>query len=260
MGNETSSRDTSSRQQTPDRDASSRQQSSERAPSGVSTTQQGGGTSRSATGSSVGQGSQSTGTSPGQQTSTWQSGRTPTSGTLQRRGGSSLSPWSGGFESGYGPFAMMRRISDDMDRLFENFGMGRGLTGYDPQGFGSAQSTSGASSMWSPHIEVMERDGKLIIQADLPGIKREDVNVEIEQDAVVVQGHRHQEQSSDQGGYYRSERSYGSFYRTIPLPEGTNADSASATFRDGVLKVELDAPRGQRRGRALEIKDGNSQS
>ena len=91
-------------------------------------------------------------------------------------------------------------------------------------------------------------------------VEREDVNVEIEQDAVVIQGQRHQEQASEQSGYYRSERSYGSFYRAIPLPEGTNADSASATFRDGVLKIELDAPRGQRRGRALEIKDGNSQS
>jgi len=256
MANETSSRDTSSRQQASDRDASSRQQTSERAQSGVSTTQQGGGASRGATGSSAGQGLQN---SPGQQTPTWQSGRTPGSGALQRRGGSSLSPWSG-FESGYGPFAMMRRISDEMDRLFENFGMGRGLTGYDPQGFGSGQGTQGASSMWSPHVEVMERDGKLVIQADLPGIKREDVNVEIEQDAVVIQGHRHQEETSDQSGYYRSERSYGSFYRTIPLPEGTNADSAAATFRDGVLRIELDAPSGRRRGRALEIKDGNSQS
>jgi len=259
MANETSSRDTSSRPQAPDRDASSRQQTSERAQSGVSTTQQGGGASRSATGSSAGQGLQNTSSPQGQQTSTWQSGRTPGGGALQRRGGSSLSPWSG-FESGYGPFAMMRRISDEMDRLFENFGMGRGLTGYDPQGFGSTHSTQGASSMWSPHVEVMERDGKLVIQADLPGIKREDVNVEVEQDALVIQGHRHQEQSSDQSGYYRSERSYGSFYRTIPLPEGTNADSASATFRDGVLKVELDVPRGQRRGRALEIKDGTSQT
>ena len=258
MANE-SSRDSSSRQQASDRDNSSRQQTSERTQSAVSTTQQGGGSSRSTSGLAAGQGSQNTGTSAGQQ-STWQSGRTPAGGALQNRGGSSLSPWSSGFDSGYGPFAMMRRISDEMDRLFENFGMGRGLAGYDQQGFGTAQRGQGASSMWSPHVEVMERDGKLVIQADLPGIKREDVNVEIEQDAVVIQGHRHQEQTSDQSGYYRSERSYGSFYRTIALPEGTNADSASATFRDGVLKIELDAPRGQQRGRALEIKDGNSQS
>ena len=260
MANETSSRDGLSRQQASDRDNTSRQQTSERAEARASTAPQGGGSSRTAAGSTAGQGLQHTGAPAGSRMSTWHSGRAPAGGEVQHRGGSSLSPWSSGFDSGYGPFAMMRRISDEMDRLFENFGMGRGLTGYDQQAFDTAQRAGGGAPMWSPHIEVIERDGKLVIQADLPGIKREDVNVEIEQDAVVIQGQRHQEQTSNQSGYYRSERSYGSFYRTIPLPEGTDADSASATFRDGVLKIELDAPRGQRRGRALEIKDGNSQS
>jgi HSP20 family molecular chaperone IbpA len=112
--------------------------------------------------------------------------------------------------------------------------------------------------MWSPHIDVCERNGKLLIQADLPGIKRDDINVRIEQDAVVIQGHRNQQQMSNQSGYYRSERSYGSFYRTIPLPEGTNAESATASFRDGVLEIEVDMPREQQRGRTLEIHEGGS--
>jgi hypothetical protein len=105
---------------------------------------------------------------------------------------------------------------------------------------------------------VCERNGKLLIQADLPGIKRDDINVRIEQDAVVIQGHRNQQQMSNQSGYYRSERSYGSFYRTIPLPEGTNAESATASFRDGVLEIEVDMPREQQRGRTLEIHEGGS--
>jgi len=71
-------------------------------------------------------------------------------------------------------------------------------------------------------------------------------------------GQRHQEQSSNQGPYYRSERRYGSFYRTIALPEGTDPDSASASFRDGVLEIQLDQPRAQQRGRTLEIGDGSS--
>ena len=112
--------------------------------------------------------------------------------------------------------------------------------------------------MWSPRIEVCERNGKMLIQADLPGMKRDDVHVRIEQDEVIIQGERRQDESNQQGGYYRSERSYGSFYRTIPLPEGTNADSANATFRDGVLEIELDAPRGQQHGRTLEIRDAAS--
>jgi HSP20 family protein len=245
----------------PSRDGSSRQQSSERAQSGVQTPQQGSGTARSGGAQSPSsQGSSGQG-NYGQGTSTWQGGRAaPTSGALQRRGSTSMSPYSGGFEGGYGggPFAMMRRISDEMDRIFENFGMGRSaFPTFDQGNWGSgSQGTQNAPSLWAPHIEVSERDGKLLVQADLPGIKREDIDVQIEQDAIVIQGQRQQEQSSNESGYYRSERSYGSFYRTIPLPEGVNTESASASFRDGVLRIELDAPRQQQHGRKLDIRDG----
>ena len=154
----------------------------------------------------------------------------------------------------------MRRISDEMDRLFENFGMGRSLFSGQEQGnWGEGEPVGqNAPSMWSPHIEVCERNGKLLIQADLPGIKRDDINVRVEQDAIILQGQRNQEQTTNQSGYYRSERSYGSFYRTIPLPEGANTESATASFRDGVLEIELDAPRQQLRGRMLEIRDSAS--
>jgi HSP20 family protein len=268
----------------PSRDSASKQQSSERAQSGSPSTQQGAGAGSQRSGGqgtsgSYGSGSQydqgarqgTTGTygsgsqydeGARQGTSTWQGGRSEAgrgsqSGALQRRGGSSLSPFGSGYESGYGggPFSIMRRITDEMDRFFENFGMGRG---FFPSGSGLNEGQSGVSSMWSPHIDVCERNGKLLIQADLPGIKRDDINVRIEQDAVVIQGHRHQQQMSNQSGYYRSERSYGSFYRTIPLPEGTNAESATASFRDGVLEIEVDMPREQQRGRTLEIHDAGS--
>jgi HSP20 family protein len=193
-------------------------------------------------------------------TSTWQGGR-QSGGPLSTRGGSSLSPYYGSAGYGSGPFSVMRRISDEMDRLFENFGMGRGLFESEPdQGrqWDVGSYGAGAPSMWSPHIEVCERNGKLLIQADLPGMKRDDVHVRVEDDEVIIQGERRQEQTQNQSNYYRSERSYGSFYRTIPLPEGTNAESANATFKDGVLEIELDAPRPQQRGRTLEIRDATS--
>ena len=196
-------------------------------------------------------------------TSTWQGGR-QSGGAPGSRGGSALSPYYGSSPGyGSGPFSVMRRISDEMDRLFENFGMGRGLFQAEPSQGGQWDAGSygeGAPSMWSPHVEVCERNGKLLIEADLPGMKRDDIHVRVEDDEVIIQGERRQGQTSNQGGYYRSERSYGSFYRTIPLPEGTNAESANATFKDGVLEIELDAPR-QQRGRTLEIRDaGSSQS
>ena len=270
----------------PSRDSASRQQSAERAQSGsIPSSQQGAGSARAGSqGSSYGQGSSMQGTagqgSAGggqgayeqgrsgqssysrQGTSTWQGGREGYGGALARRGGSaSMSPYGSEYESGYGsgPFSIMRRISDEMDRFFENFGMGRSLMSGGESGQWGEQGYGGRSmpSMWSPHVEVCERDGKLLIEADLPGMKREDINVQVERDAIVIQGERKAHQTSDQGGYYRSERSYGSFYRAIPLPEGTNVDSAQASFRDGVLEIELDAPREPPRGRRLDIRDSS---
>jgi HSP20 family protein len=193
----------------------------------------------------------------GQQTG-WQSpdkNEPSTAGALQQRRGTSQFPSPYGSFAG-GPFSVMRRISEDMDRLFDAFGFGRGLF---PAPFGqsglSSQGGEGSSSLWTPHIEVHQRDGKFLISADLPGVKKEDVNVEITQDAVTLQGQRKQEKTSSEGGFYRSERSYGSFYRLIPLPEGANTENASATFRDGVLQIEIEVPQQKASSRTLEIKD-----
>jgi HSP20 family protein len=227
------------------RENPSRQQSAERSQTGAA--QQGTGAARG---------------TPATGTSAWQGRPEQTGGAMHtRRATSSITPHSSA-SSGYGggPFSMMRRITDEMDRMFENFGMGRSLfPGGSAQGSSWDAGSYGGTvaAMWSPRIEVCERNGKMLIQADLPGMKRDDVHVRIEQDEVIIQGERRQDESNQQGGYYRSERSYGSFYRTIPLPEGTDADSANATFRDGVLEIELDAPR-QQQGRTLEIRDAAS--
>jgi len=173
------------------------------------------------------------------------------SGAVQQRRETSQFPSS--FYGG--PFSAMRRISEDMDRLLDSFGFGRGLFPTFGQSALSGYGREGASALWTPHIEVSERDGKFLVAADLPGVKKEDVNVEITQDAVTIQGQRKQEKTSSEGGFYRSERSYGSFYRTIPLPEGANTENASATFRDGVLQIEIEVPQQKSSGRTLEIKD-----
>ena len=193
-----------------------------------------------------------------EQQTAWQSPSTEqqTSGAVRPHGAWPVSAWHFGGLGG-GPLAMMRRISEDMDHLFESFGFGRGLlpsefSRADLAGFGGAE---GSASLWAPHIEIYERDGKLVINADLPGVKKEDLSVEIAADAVTIRGHRKQERSSSEGGLYRSERSYGSFYRTIALPEGTDTESASANFRDGVLQIKMNAPQRRARGRVLQIGD-----
>jgi HSP20 family protein len=173
-----------------------------------------------------------------------------------------------GFYGGYGrsPFSMMQRLSDEMDRLFESFGMGRGfpsLWGSSSGGFGAGQrglpgGFQGLQSLWSPSVDVCESEGKFCVTVDLPGLKRDDVNVQVENDAIVIQGQRSDERTTDEQGYYQRERSYGGFHRVIPLPEGADAEQASATFSDGVLRIEMPAAQTSSRGRRLEIRDASA--
>jgi HSP20 family protein len=108
--------------------------------------------------------------------------------------------------------------------------------------------------MWSPEVEVFEREGQLVVRADLPGLTKDDVNVEVSDDAINISGERKSEHEERGEGYYRSERSYGNFYRSIPLPEGVNAENLDATFRNGVLEITMPAPQRQSRGCQIEIK------
>ena len=148
--------------------------------------------------------------------------------------------------SGISPLSsVFQRWNDEMDRLFEDFGFGRNV-------FSGRQSVGA----WAPQIEVFQRGNDLVVRADLPGLRKEDVQVEINDDVLTIQGERKQEHEEEREGVYRNERSYGSFYRAVPLPEGTIADSAKATFKDGVLEIVLQAPpREVSRGRRLEIKE-----
>ena len=115
--------------------------------------------------------------------------------------------------------------------------------------------TSGrGSALWSPQIETFQRGDQFVVRADLPGMKKENVNVELTDDSLTIEGERRDEREEDREGFYRSERSYGSFCRVVQLPEGAIAESAKATFRDGVLEVTLQAPpREVSRKRRLEI-------
>lgn len=146
---------------------------------------------------------------------------------------------------GFGPWGLMRRMQDDIDRLFGTVGFGRGW----PALFGEAERAE-----WAPAIEAFQRGNEFVVRADVPGLSRENLSVEIGEDALTIRGERKQDYEEEREGVYRSERAYGSFCRVIPLPEGAVADSAKATFKDGVLEVTLQAPSKEvRRGRRIEI-------
>ncbi|MDX6444901.1 MAG: hypothetical protein QOH71_1975 [Blastocatellia bacterium] len=160
------------------------------------------------------------------------------------------------------PFTFMRRFSEEMDRMFGEYGLGRGWLAPTIEG-GLDRLTALGGARFSPQIEVFERDNNLVIRADLPGMSKDDIDIDVGNDAVVIRGERKSERKEEAEGYYRSERSYGSFYRRIPLPEGVSADKAVADFRNGVLEVSI--PAGQRveeKRRQLEIRgetDGTEQ-
>jgi HSP20 family protein len=113
--------------------------------------------------------------------------------------------------------------------------------------------------MWTPELEIFHRNSELVIRADLPGLTKDDVKVDVSDNQVIIEGERQRQHEEEREGVFRSERSYGRFYRAIPLPEGVIADQAKATFKNGVLEVTIPAPPEQaRRGRRLEISEGSS--
>jgi HSP20 family protein len=107
-------------------------------------------------------------------------------------------------------------------------------------------------------VEVFEREGTVIVRADLPGLSKDDVRVEITEDALLIEGERRAEHAERQGGMYHSERRYGMFRRQIPLPEEVNTDQATATFKDGVLEISIPAPERQTRHRRIDIQEAPS--
>jgi HSP20 family protein len=128
------------------------------------------------------------------------------------------------------PFSLMRRMREEFDRSFGQWG-GR------------------EQDVWSPAIEVTQNEGNYTVRAELPGLKPEDVKLEVSDDEICIQGERKSEHDETKGGVHMSERRYGTFYRTIPLPENAKGDQAKATFQNGVLEITVpaDNQRNQRR-------------
>ena len=159
------------------------------------------------------------------------------------------------------PFAMMRRMAEDMDRMFGNFGFGRGGLGLSPL-FDTdldrdlwRRASNLQSSSWAPQVETFRRGDQLVVRADLPGMKKEDVNVEVDDGVLTISGERCDEHEENGDDSYRSERTYGQFYRAIPLPEGVSDEQCDASFKDGVLEVTLPMPKEpERKAKKIQVR------
>jgi HSP20 family protein len=150
----------------------------------------------------------------------------------------------------------MLQLSREMDRLMDSF-FGRrfgsrSLFGAWPfESSGAGALDTGVPELWSPRVDVRERDDSICISADLPGVRKEDIRIEATDTGVALSGERQEErqEGDERQGYRLAERSYGSFYREIPLPEGANVDQAKANMREGVLEITIPLQENRRRRR-----------
>jgi HSP20 family protein len=149
-----------------------------------------------------------------------------------------IKPWTW-FESAF-DFPLFRRMNRELESLFDRFGTDR-------------RFFERTESAWTPDVEMFEKNNTLHVRADLPGLKKEDITVETTDDHLILSGERKHEKEEKGEGFYRAERSYGTFYRMLPLPEGAKAEHAKATVRDGVLEVTMPMAKVEEKTRRLEI-------
>jgi len=143
------------------------------------------------------------------------------------------------------PFSFFRRMTNDFDRALQPL---------------LSENEANASIAWVPTVEISERDGKYRILAELPGLSPDEVQVEIEDDALILQGERHVESDSTEGGIRRSERQFGMFYRRIPLPEGADPEQAKAQFHNGMLEITMPVPNRQIKRRQIPVEADSTPS
>lgn len=92
---------------------------------------------------------------------------------------------------------------------------------------------------WAPAIDVEDKKDRVVVKAELPGMKKEDVKVSVEENYLIIEGEKKEEEEKEEKGYYRRECSYGSFQRAVSLPSNVDTDNVDASYKDGVLKINL---------------------
>lgn len=130
------------------------------------------------------------------------------------------------------PARELDTLQSDVNRLFDGFFGRRGEAG------GEAQ----ARRRWVPAMDLVETEDSLVLRADLPGLERDEIAIEVKDRILTVSGERRAEHEDKREGYHRVERSFGRFSRSLELPQGVEADNVSADFERGVLEVRIPKP------------------
>ena len=132
------------------------------------------------------------------------------------------------------PVRELHSLQQEMNRLFGSF--------FDSPATGPGNGGNGGLRQWIPAMDLVETKGHFILHADLPGLTEGDVKIEVEDDVLTISGERTAEHEEQREGYYRIERASGRFARSLTLPDGIDASSIEATFRNGVLEVRVPKP------------------
>jgi len=132
------------------------------------------------------------------------------------------------------PLGLLRQMASELDRMFdEPWTMFR---------WPADALTAPDGVIWAPKVDIVTKDNTLVTRVDLPGMKKEDVLVEVQDGKLTLSGERKKETKEEKDNFYREEREYGSFCRIVPLPKGIKADDVKATFANGVLEVKVPLP------------------
>jgi HSP20 family protein len=140
-------------------------------------------------------------------------------------------------------------LQTDMNRLFDAFFQGRG----------DRRASSATMQRWIPPMDLTEAEREYVLRADLPGLTKDDVEIEVKDDVLSISGERKAEHHDNSEGFYRVERSFGRFSRSLDLPAGVDATSVTAEFDNGVLEVRIPKPE-EHQPTKVQIGDGNGKA
>ena len=143
------------------------------------------------------------------------------------------------------PLRELSSLQSEMNRLFNTV-------------FDTPVPSGGGTRRWVPAMDLVETADAFVVRADLPGLKQDDVKLEVEDQVLTISGERRAEHEEREEGFYRLERAFGGFSRSLTLPKGVDAEAVSASFTDGVLEVRIPKPE-QAKPRRIEIAVGGGE-
>src|ERR1041384_6223128 len=147
----------------------------------------------------------------------------------------------------YDPFRDLRTLQEEVNRLFT----GNLTRNFDEEGI--------ARGAWSPSVDIYENKDHIVLEAELPGMNRDDFDLSVENNTITLRGERHFEKKDETDNYHRVERAYGSFTRSFTLPNTVTAEGATAEYTNGVLRVTL-PKREETKARRIEIKANGAEA